>query len=98
MDELIDKTSNDFVEFLYADSFPDIPFGMHRVVAYQQYVTKAGKKMAYTVICDTDKNLLSVMAFPTMFHKSYGKCKVGAVVDVVLKQTQEGAYFYDNIL
>jgi hypothetical protein len=38
------------------------------------------------------------MAFPTMFHKAYGKCKDGAVIDAVLKQTQEGSFFYDNIL
>jgi hypothetical protein len=54
--------------------------------------------MAYTTLSDGQKNLIPVMAFPTSFHKAYGACKPGAVVDVVLKQTDTGAYFYDKIL
>lgn len=98
MDELIHKIPNGFVDYLYASEYGDIPEGMYKVLAFQRYITKAKKTMAYTTVCDSEKNLYPVMAFPTMFHKAYGKCKDGAVIDAVLKQTQEGSYFYDNIL
>lgn len=98
MDELIQKIPNGFVDYLYASEYGDIPNGMYKVLAFQRYRTKAGKTMAYTTVCDSEKNMYPVMAFPTMFHKAYGKCKDGAVIDAVLKQTKEGSYFYDNIL
>jgi DNA polymerase-3 subunit alpha len=98
MDELINRIPNGFVDYLYASEYGDIPEGMFKVLAFQRYVTKANKTMAYTTICDSEKNLYPVMAFPTMFHKAYGKCKDGAVIDAILKQTKEGSYFYDNIL
>jgi DNA polymerase-3 subunit alpha len=98
MDELIGKIDTPFVEYLYAKDYSDIPAGMFKVLSFMPYKTKAGKMMAYTILADSEKNLLPVMAFPTTFHKAYGKCKPGAVIDPVLKQTQEGSYFYDNIL
>lgn len=98
MDELINKIPNGFVDYLYASEYGDIPEGMYKVLAFQRYRTKAGKTMAYTTVCDSEKRMYPVMAFPTMFHKAYGKCKDGAVIDAVLKQTQEGSLFYDNIL
>ncbi|UEM46868.1 DnaE-like DNA polymerase III [Streptomyces phage Targaryen] len=98
MDELINRIPNGFVDYLYASEYGDIPDGMYKVLAFQRYVTKAKKTMAYTTVCDSEKNLYPVMAFPTMFHKAYGKCKDGAVIDAILKQTQEGSWFYDNIL
>lgn len=98
MDELINRIPNGFVDYLYASEYGDIPDGMYKVLAFQRYITKAKKTMAYTTVCDSEKNLYPVMAFPTMFHKAYGKCKDGAVIDAVLKQTQEGSWFYDNIL
>ncbi|ASR77343.1 DNA polymerase [Streptomyces phage NootNoot] len=98
MDELINRIPNGFVDYLYASEYGDIPEGMYKVLAFQRYVTKAKKTMAYTTVCDSEKNLYPVMAFPTMFHKAYGKCKDGAVIDAILKQTQEGSWFYDNIL
>lgn len=98
MDELINKINNTFVEYLYREEYPDVPPGMHKVLSFSKYRTRAGKDMAYTTICDGQKNLKSVMAFPTSFHKAYGTCKVGAVIDVALKQTDSGAWFYDKIL
>lgn len=98
MDELSNKIDTDFVRHLYAEGYPDMPEGMYKVLAFSTYKTKANKMMAYTTLSDSDKNLIPVMAFPTAFHKAYGTCKPGAVVDVVLKQTETGAYFYDKIL
>ncbi|UMO76272.1 DnaE-like DNA polymerase III [Streptomyces phage Tomas] len=98
MDELINKLDNGFVKYLYAKDLSDIPHGMYKVLSFQPYKTKAGKMMAYTVLADAEKNLLPVLAFSSTFHKAYGKCKDGAVIDPVLKQTQDDTYFYDNIL
>jgi len=84
--------------FLEATSFPDVPESMARVVAFNSRMTKAGKRMADVVLCDEHKNLQSALVFPQMFMKAYTKMREGAVVDVVLKQTQDGAVFVDNVL
>ena len=92
------KDDGDFVQFLSSMSFPDVPEGMHRVVAFNSRTTKAGKRMAEVVLCDEGKNLTPALVFPGQFMKAYSKMKEGAVVDAVLKQTKEGTLFVDNIL
>jgi DNA polymerase-3 subunit alpha len=96
--DLINDQGGLFQEFLEATEFPDVPEGMMRVVAFQSRVTKAGKKMADAVFCNGDKELYAAMVFPQQFMKAYTRCKDGAVLDVVLKETQDGSLFVDNIL
>lgn len=93
-----DDGDSEFVNFLYSESFPDVPEGMHKVVAFNSRVTKAGKKMADVVLSDERKNLYSALVFPGQFMKAYVKMKDGAVVDAVLKETKEGTLFVDNVL
>lgn len=87
-----------FYEFLMADSFPDVPEPMLRVVSFRTRETRAGKKMADVIFCDEDKDLLGVMVFPQLFHQAFTKLREGNVVDVKLKQTEEGTFFVDRIL
>lgn len=98
IDDLVNDRGADFQEFLEATSFPDVPEGMLRVVSFNSRTTKAGKKMADVVFCDGNKELYSAMVWPTLFMKAYSRCKEGTVVDVVLKETQDGAVFVDNVL
>lgn len=98
VDDLANDRGGSFQEFLEADEFPDVPPGMMRVVSFNSRMTKAGKRMADAVFSDGEKNLEAAMVFPGNFMKAYTKCREGAVVDVVLKETQDGAVFVDNVL
>jgi DNA polymerase-3 subunit alpha len=95
--EIGPDSTNSFVQFLYTTDFPDVTEGFYKVVSYQPYTTKAGKKMAYLVLCDSEKNMTRVMAFPTMYMKAYSKCKEGATVMAVLDKTDDGSVYLKEI-
>lgn len=84
--------------YLMADSFPDVPEGMAKVVAFIPRTTKAGKRMGEAIVCNENKELQHVLIFPAMFMKAYTRMREGAVVDIVLGETKEGTVFLDNIL
>lgn len=89
----------DFVEFLEAESFPDIPDSMLRVVSFKSKKTKKGDRMADVVFSDNEKDLIGAMVFPQKFHEAFTKLRPGAVVDVKLNKTKDGgAFFVDRIL
>lgn len=96
--DLIEDKGEAFQEFLEADSFPDVPEGMLKVVSFNSRTTKAGKRMATVVFCDEHKNMEAVLVFPSQYMKAYVKCKDGAVVDAVTKTTQDGSLFLENVL
>lgn len=97
--ELFSPDSTDpFVEFLNAESFPDVPPSMLRVVDFSARKTKAGKRMATVVFCDEDKSLTTALLFPQQFMKGYATLQPGKVVDVVLRETDDGTLFVNNIL
>jgi len=96
--DLAEDQGGTFQEFLEATSFPDVPEGLLRVVSFNSRTTKAGKRMADVVFTDEHKELTSALVFPMQFMKAYTKCREGAVVDVHLKETQDGALFVDNVL
>lgn len=98
IDEFDENSSDSFTQFLTATSFPDVPETMVRVVSFNTRTTKAGKRMADVVLCDEHKNLQAALVFPQAFMKCYTKMKEGAVVDAVLKATQDGAVFVENVL
>ena len=87
-----------FTKFLMAKSFPDVPDGMMKVVSWNTRVTKAGKRMAETVLCDEHKNLTAALVFPGNFMKCYTRMNEGKVVDVLVKETKEGTPFVENVL
>lgn len=97
MDELLEKTDNTFVDYLYADGYPDIPPGMFKVLAFQKRTTKAGKQMAHLVICDESKEAMPVLVFPQMFIKAWSKCKDGAVIGAELRTLDDGTVILNNI-
>ncbi len=93
MAQLTGETSNVLSEYVFADSFPDIPPGMFKVIAFNKYVTKAGKKMAYLVFADEKKNLYPAMAFPSMYNSAFTKCVEGRVLTIDFGKTDDGSYF-----
>lgn len=97
MDELENHTGNTFVKFLYSSGYPDLTDNFYRVVAFQSHKTKAGKDMAYIVLCDGEKNMIRALAFPQMFHRAYGRMKEGSVVGCEFGQTDDGTIFVQTI-
>ena len=97
MEELEQHTGNTFVKFLYKSSFPELTDNFYHVVEFQTHKTKAGKNMAYTVLCDGEKNMIRVLVFPQMFHKAYGKIKEGGTVGCDFGHTDDGTVFINNI-
>jgi DNA polymerase III alpha subunit len=97
MDELEQHTGNTFVKFLYKTSFPELTDNFYHVVEFQTHKTKAGKNMAYTVLCDAEKNMIRVLVFPQMFHKAYGKIKEGGTVGCDFGHTDDGTVYINNI-
>ncbi len=95
--ELLGETSNVLSEYVFSDSFPDVPPGMYKVVSFQKYVTKAGKKMAYVVFADEEKNLTRAMAFPSMYTKAFASCVEGRVITVDFGRTEDGSVFIKNL-
>lgn len=91
--------NNTFVKFVYTKTFSHLTEGFYYVVSNQTRKTKAGKNMADLVLSDSEKNLYPVLAFPQMFHKAYGACKEGSIVEATLKQTQDGdTLFLDEVI
>lgn len=95
--ELVPDSLNTFVQFLWKPSLPDVTDGFVHVVSFQSRKTKAGKMMADMVVCDEDKNMVSVLIFPQQFMKAYSKCKEGSTIMAELKATQDGSVYLENV-
>lgn len=92
------KGEDSFTKFLLATGFPDVPEGLAKVVAFIPRTTKAGKRMAEAIVCNEFKEMQHVLVFPQNFMKAYTRLREGAVVDIVLGETQEGTVFLDKVL
>lgn len=98
VDELDRNSNNTFVKFLFTRKFAALTEGFYKVVSFQSRVTKASKKnMAHIVFCNENKEMYAVMAFPQMFHKAYGACKEGSVVEAEFGQTNDGTLFLTEV-
>ncbi|QQO39747.1 DnaE-like DNA polymerase III alpha [Streptomyces phage Belfort] len=97
--DFVRGSSNTFVRYVYSKNLSHVTEGFYYVVSNQTRKTKAGKNMADLVLADGEKNLYPVLVFPQMFHKAYGFCKEGGVIEATLKETQDGdSYFLDEVI
>lgn len=97
--DFVRGSNNTFVKYVYTKNFNSLTEGFYYVVSNQSRKTKAGKNMADLVLADSEKNLYPVLVFPQMFHKAYGFCKEGGVIEATLKQTQDGdTFFLDEVI
>lgn len=97
MDELDEGVNSSFYKWL-KEKEPSVPEGCHRVISFKSHKTKAGKRMAYTVLQDEFGTLSSVLIFPQMFMAGYTKAIEGAIIRVALKETDDGTMFIDGFL
>jgi DNA polymerase-3 subunit alpha len=67
------------------------------VVSFKPRVTKAGKKMAYLVLANADRELESVTVFPTSFSKAYMKIDEGGIYKFSLGKTKDGTTIMEDV-
>jgi len=80
-------------------NYKTLPFGPDEVyvIAFQSRVTKAGKKMATMVVADYDRNLHSVLVFPSIFPTAYIRCEPGTAVKILTNELEDGTMALQNI-
>lgn len=91
LEEVTERTSGAFTDYLY-DECGEIPEDHFKVIAFRSYVTKAGKKMAYTVLLDHLGQLYHMMAFPQMYMQAFAHCRDGAIINAVVEELKDGGY------
>jgi len=93
----ISKAESPLTKFL---NYKSLPYGQDEyfVLSFNSRVTKAGKKMAYMVIADYDRNLYPVVVFPTMFAEGFMKCEPGSIQKLVMNELKDGTISLREVL
>lgn len=89
-------SDNALIKFLGYRQLPYKDEEMY-VVSFKPRVTKAGKKMAYIVAADSDRNLHSLTVFPTQFAKAYMKIQMGKAYTFDLATTKDGTTIMEDV-
>jgi DNA polymerase III alpha subunit len=92
----VKTTDSALVKFLNYRQLPYKDDEMY-VVAFKPRVTKAGKKMAYLVLADSNRDLHSVTVFPTAFSKAYMKIKEGNAYVFTFGKTKDGTIIMEDV-
>ena len=85
-------------KYLRADGLPDVVEPMLKVVALKTRTTKAGKRMGDIVLTDSDKNLYGAIVWPSTYPQVHTLCKPGYVVDIELREMDDGKLSVERIL
>jgi DNA polymerase III subunit alpha len=96
IDDVVDKTSDPFVQWLYRDKLK-IESGKRLVLDFTHYKTKANKMMAHIIMSDADKNLERVIAFPKMYTKALGKMQAGSICDPAISEMEDGTLYIKEV-
>ena len=86
----LDSANNSFVQFLKAKTMvlgPDEYF----VVDMEARKTKKGDKMANAVLANEDKDLISIVIFPSMYAEALARMKPGSNCRPIFGETSAGA-------
>jgi DNA polymerase-3 subunit alpha len=93
----IGKIESALVKYLNYKQLPYKDEEMY-VLSFKSRVTKAGKKMAYMTLADTDRDLHSVTVFPTQFAKAYMKIKEGTAYKFSFAKTKDGTVIMEDVI
>ena len=87
--EEISKSQSSLVRFL---NYRQLPYGEkeHYVLSFKPRVTKTGKRMATLVVADSERNLSSVVVFPTAFAIAYTRLEEGKAFEMEFSKTKDG--------
>ena len=92
------KTSKSgLVKFM---NYKTLPFGddEYFVVAFKGRTTKAGKKMATVILANNDRELASVVVFPTQYGEAFIKLNEGEWSKIILGETRDGGISFKGVL
>ena len=87
--EEIQSSKSALVKFL---NYKQLPYGPdeHYVLSFRPRVTKAGKRMASLVVANYERELSSVIVFPTAFAMAYTRIEEGKAFSMEFSKTKEG--------
>lgn len=91
--QIVPDSDNTFVKWLFSDGDKSLGDDMYEVVSFQPHTTKAGKKMAYLVLADENKDMIRALAFPQNFPKVFSHCREGQAAMVTFAQTDDGTIY-----
>lgn len=88
--EDLKDNSDPFIKYLQAKTMT-LSEGELFTISFTPRKTKTGQKMANAVLADKDKELYSVVIFPTMYGQALANMKPGGRCKPVLQQTSSGS-------
>ena len=96
----IDEVKNSEAGIIKYLNYKTLPFKDEQmfVLSFKPRITKAGKKMAYMSLVDSDRDLHSVTVFPTQFAKAYMKIKEGNSYKFSFAKTKDGTVVLEDII
>jgi DNA polymerase-3 subunit alpha len=88
--EDLKNTDDPFIKYLQAKTMT-LGDGEFFTISFTPRKTKAGQKMANAVLADKDKELYSVVIFPTMYGQALSNMKPGGRCKPILQETTSGS-------
>jgi DNA polymerase III alpha subunit len=87
--EEIPNSKSALVRFL---NYKQLPYGEGEsyVLSFKPRITKAGKRMASMVVANFNRELQSVIIFPTAFAMAYTRVEEGKAFEMEFSKTKEG--------
>ena len=81
-------------------NYKTLPYGddEYFVLAFKKRVTKANKNMATVVLANSDREMASVVVFPTQFGDAFIKLNEGEAHKIILGETRDGGISYKGVL
>jgi DNA polymerase-3 subunit alpha len=95
--EEIQGNKSPLVKFL---NYKQLPYGEgeYYVLSFKPRVTKAGKKMATVTLASAGREMISVVAFPSVFAQAYMMCEPGSIKKITLGKTKEGTLTLQEVV
>ena len=86
--ENIKESKSALIKFL---NYKQLPYNNEEnyVVSFKPRITKAGKRMASLVVADTNRDLHSVIVFPSTFAKAYTRIEEGKAFKMEFSKTKD---------
>lgn len=81
-------------------NYKTLPYGddEYFVVAFKGRVTKTGKKMATMILANSDRELASVVVFPSQYGEAFVKLDEGNYYKILLSETRDGGIAFKGVL
>ena len=77
-----------------------MPYGddEYYVLSFKPRITKAGKRMASLVVANSDRDLLSMIVFPTAFAVAYTRIEEGNVYKINYSLSKDEDLIFQEVI